>query len=313
MITIGVPCYNEEENIIPLWKEIDEVCKELHKKKDYTFEIIFVDDGSTDSTYEKLKRLPIKVIKFRKNFGQSAAIDCIFKQARGDYIVLLDGDGQNDPKDIPKLIEKIEETGYDCIGGWRKNRKDSFSKRFISKGANLLRKIFFSDKIRDSGGTLKIYRKECLGDLNLMGEMHRFIPQLLIMKGFKVDEIEVNHRERKTGKTKYGFARMLKGFLDLLVITFWMKFSSRPIHLFGGGGLVMTSFGSLLSGALTIQKIMQYKTFTLMRPLFYLGLMSIIVGIQFIMFGFLADIMVKIYYRKNRPYNIERITTYGNN
>jgi len=199
-ISVVVPVYNEEGNVAALHQEIKEVCE----REQFDYEIIFIDDGSTDQTREIMKTLkPLKAIYMRRNFGQTAAMDAGIKAAVKDYIVTMDGDRQNDPADIPNMIKYLEENKLDVVSGWRKNRKDKKAKKFTSRGANLLRKIIIKDKIHDSGCSLKIYKRECFQDVNLYGEMHRFIPALLENKGFKVGEIVVNHRERTSGKTKY--------------------------------------------------------------------------------------------------------------
>ena len=192
-ISVVVPVFNEEGNVRELHKEILEVCK----KENYKFEIIFVDDGSKDKTPEICKELkPLKYIRMRKNFGQTAAMDAGIKLAQYDYIVTMDGDRQNDPADIPKLVNYLEENDLDIVSGWRKNRKDTVMKKFTSRVANFLRGIIVKDNIHDSGCSLKIYKKECFDHINLYGEMHRFIPALLKIKGFEVGEVVVNHRPR---------------------------------------------------------------------------------------------------------------------
>ena len=190
-ISVVVPVFNEEGNVRELHKEILEVCK----KENYKFEIIFVDDGSKDKTPEICKELkPLKYIRMRKNFGQTAAMDAGIKLAQYDYIVTMDGDRQNDPADIPKLVNYLEENDLDIVSGWRKNRKDTVMKKFTSRVANFLRGIIVKDNIHDSGCSLKIYKKECFDHINLYGEMHRFIPALLKIKGFEVGEVVVNQR-----------------------------------------------------------------------------------------------------------------------
>jgi glycosyltransferase involved in cell wall biosynthesis len=307
-ISIVIPVYNEEKNIVPLYKEVKPILNSLNKD----YEIIFVDDGSKDKTLEELKKIhekdkSIKIIKFRKNFGQTAALDAGFKHASGKIIVAMDADLQNDPNDIPKLLEKINQR-YDVVSGWRKKRRDSLIKHLISRAANVLRFLIINDKIHDSGCTLKAYKKECFKDLDLYGEMHRFIPALLRWKGFKITEVVVNHRKRKFGKTKYSITRVLKGFLDMLVVKFWMQYSTRPVHLFGGLGIVSGFLGFVIALYLTILKLF-YNIPIGNRPLLFLSGLLIIIGVQFVIFGFLADIMIKIYYSKEKikPYNIEKI------
>tara|TARA_Y100000310_G_C20620602_1_gene783071 strand:+ start:327 stop:1262 length:936 start_codon:yes stop_codon:yes gene_type:complete len=302
-ISVVLPVYNEEKNLQVLYRELKEVLGELKEE----YELVFVNDGSRDRSLKVLKYLSekdskIKIIKFRKNFGQTAALDAGIKNSQGKIIIAMDSDLQNDPKDIPRLIQKLEE-GYDIVSGWRYNRKDSFSKRFISKGANLLRKVIIKDSIHDSGCTLKAYKKECFKDLKLYGEMHRFIPALLALKGFKVTEIKVNHRQRKFGKTKYTFKRTLNGFLDMILLKFWMSYSTRPIHLFGGLGVLSGIAGILIGAYLTFIKII-YKEAIANRPLLILSALLILVGLILLVFGFLADILIKIYYKDQESYSI---------
>jgi glycosyltransferase involved in cell wall biosynthesis len=303
-LSIIIPAFNEEKNIAELFKRLNAVLKTLKNK----YEIIFIDDGSTDNTYKEVKKLDkssVIILKFRRNFGQSAAWDAGFKEAKGKLIITMDADLQNDPNDIPKLINKLNE-GFDIVSGWRFNRKDSFGKKIFSKFSLMLRKLIIDDKIHDSGCSLKIYRRECLEDLDLHGEMHRYITEILALRGYKIGEVKVNHNPRKHGKTKYNLIRLPKGFLDLLVVAFWQKYSSRPIHLFGSLGIIMSLFGSLIGVYLLYVKFYLRQGIA-NRPLLLLAILSIILGIQFIIFGLIADILVKIYYSgKNKNYYIEK-------
>lgn len=305
-LSIVIPAYNEEKNIIPLYKEITGVLKKLNRD----YEIIFVDDGSKDRTFTLIESVTkkdkkVKVIKFRKNFGQTAALDAGFKNSKGKIIIAMDADLQNDPNDIPRLLNKIAE-GYDVVSGWRYKRKDGFFKNSFSRIAHLLRALITKEKIHDSGCTLKAYKKECFKDLDLYGEMHRFIPSILSWKGFKIGEIKVNHRKRKYGKTKYGLMRLIKGLLDLIVLKFWMQYSARPIHLFGGAGILSLLLGFLIGTYLIIVRTI-YKTPLYNRPLLLLVILLIVLGIQLFALGLLADIMVKNYYKKGgKYYKIEK-------
>ena len=305
-ISIVIPTYNEEENVILLYKEIKAAMDGLKKE----YEIIYVDDGSIDGTFSNLEKLnskdhKVRIIKFRKNFGQTAAMDAGFKAAKGKIIIAMDADLQNDPADIPVLLRKMDE-GYDVVSGWRYRRNDPVSKKFISVIANAMRKTLTGEKIHDSGCSLKAYRKECFDDLNLYGEMHRFIPALLMWKGFKVGEVKVNHRPRKHGKTKYTLSRVVKGALDMLVVLFWQKYSTRPIHLFGGLGLISGLLGFIIAVYLTIMKIF-YGMSLSNRPLLILSVLLMILGVQLVMFGFLADILIKVYYKDSKNYSIEKV------
>lgn len=294
-VSIVVPIYNESENLVVLHREIKQTCKQ----KNYDFEIIFVDDGSIDDSESVCASLkPLKYIQFRKNFGQTAAMDAGIKVAKHPLIVTMDGDGQNDPADIPALIKALDKKQVDVISGWRKNRQDSISKRFVSRVANVLRHFFINDNIHDSGCSLKVYRQECFASLSLYGEMHRFIPALLKIKGFKIAEIEVNHRPRRAGQTKYGLARTVKGFIDMISVWFWNKYAVRPLHLLGGMGLLCILLGGL-SSMYTI-----YYFFTggdlsnTVWPI--LSAFFIFTGIQLFISGLLADMLVKNYYENTR-------------
>lgn len=304
-ISIIVPVYNEEGNIERLHKEINEVCLE----EEYSYEIIFVDDGSQDKTGNICKTLkPLKYIRMRKNFGQTAAMDAGIKAAKYDYIITMDGDLQNDPRDIPRLIDYLEKNQLDVVSGWRKKRKDTFMKKFVSRGANFLRGILVKDNIHDSGCSLKIYRKECFLNVNLYGEMHRFIPALLKMKGFEIGEIEVNHRPRTSGKTKYNWKRTIKGFVDMVSIWFWNKYSSRPLHIFGTAGLISMFLGILCAIWSVMLFAWGYKmSNNVMPPL--LTVFFIVLGMLMFVFGLMSDIMLKTYFGSNidHTYSIKEV------
>ena len=291
-ISVVVPVFNEEGNVRELHKEILEVCK----KEDYKFEIIFVDDGSKDKTPEICKELkPLKYIRMRKNFGQTAAMDAGIKLAQYDYIVTMDGDRQNDPADIPKLVNYLEENDLDIVSGWRKNRKDTVMKKFTSRVANFLRGIIVKDNIHDSGCSLKIYKKECFDHINLYGEMHRFIPALLRIKGFEVGEVVVNHRPRTAGVTKYNWKRTIKGFVDMISLWFWSKYAVRPLHILGAGGMVSIFLGVVCAIWSIVLFALGYKmSNNIMPPL--LTVFFIIVGLLMFIFGLMSDMMSKTYY-----------------
>lgn len=308
-LSIVIPAYNEEQNVEPCYREITDVLMPLG----INYEIIFVDDGSTDLTFKKLQDLSkndkkLKVIKLRKNFGQSATLRAGLDYATGRTIVTMDADLQNDPKDIPRLLEKLEKEDLDIVCGWRFDRKDSLSKRLCSKFANRLRKKLTGETIHDSGCTLRAYIKESTENLELYGELHRYIPAMLSWKGYQIGEIKTNHRERKYGKTKYNWKRIFRGFLDLIVITFWQKYSLRPIHIFGSMGIFLSFIGGIVSVYLIILRVF-YGIGITDRPLFTVSIMSLVVGIQFFTIGILADILVKIYYGQNgrKNYLVERI------
>lgn len=304
-VSIVVPVYNEEGNVAALHKEILDVCV----REGYTFEIIFVNDGSSDKTDEICKTLsPLKYICMRKNFGQTPAMDAGIKAAQYDYIITMDGDRQNDPEDIPNLINYLEENDLDIVSGWRKNRKDTFFKKFTSRGANLLRKIFVKDNIHDSGCSLKLYKKECFDHINLYGEMHRFIPAMLMMKGFKVGEIVVNHRARTAGVTKYNWKRTFKGFADMISIWFWRNYASRPLHMFGTTGIIFFLMGILCGvWSIVLFALGLDLTDNLMPPL--LTVFFIVIGLMMFIFGLMSDILIKTYYGSeiDNSYSIKEV------
>ena len=308
-LSIVIPVFNEEENILHIVESLEPVLDSCGR----SYEIIFVDDGSTDGTFSELKNAHdknprIKSIKFRRNFGQSAALKAGFDYAMGVVVISMDGDMQNDPADIPVLLEIIENEDYDVVCGWRSERKDSISKKAFSKVANVIRRNITGDFIHDSGCTFRAYRNECVKDLDLYGETHRYIPAMLLWKGYRISEVKVKHHQRKYGVTKYNWRRIAKGFLDLIVISFWQKYSVRPIHMFGGLGLLLSVSGSLLGGYMGIERVFFGRGLS-DRPLFLLAVLMVIIGVQFVVSGILADIMIKVYYGQNerKNYLIERV------
>ncbi|MFW5804165.1 MAG: glycosyltransferase family 2 protein [bacterium] len=303
-ISLIIPVYNEQDNISSLHQEIVDVCK----KNKYNFEIIIVDDGSTDSTFKVASSLsPVKVIQLRKNFGQTAALDAGIKEAQHEYLITMDGDSQNDPADIPGMLEYMIKHELDVVAGWRKKRKDNLPKRFVSRGADILRKIIINDNIHDSGCTLKVFKKECFTDITLYGEMHRFIPALLMRSGYKIGEIVVNHRPRRNGISKYNWRRTIKGFIDMITVAFWHKFSVRPLHLLGGIGAIMI-FLSFIAFGFTIYNFfigqgMSETAWPLLTVSLFLG------GIQFFISGLIIDVLIKNYFETSgdKPYCIKKL------
>ena len=303
-LSIVIPTYNEEGNIEKLYAEIASALSTTKTKH----EIVFVDDGSSDNTFKVLENLAkkdsaVKIIKFRRNYGQTAAMLAGLQNAKGDFVVTMDADLQNDPKDIPKLLKKLNE-GYDLVCGWRMNRRDTFGKRISSKLSNILMSFLMDLNIHDSGCTLRAYRKEILENFKIYGETHRYIPAIISSQGGKVAEVAVNHRERHAGKTKYGLARLPKGLLDLITLKFISTYGSRPIHVFGGFGLGLFGLGFLGGLYLTYQKFaLGYAIAN--RPLLMLVMLLLILGALFVMNGFIAELLIRN--RETQSYKIEKI------
>lgn len=297
-LSVVVPLYNEEGNVRELHSRIRKSLVKIGKP----YEIIFVDDGSTDATVERCKGLsPLHLIRFRKNFGQTAAFDAGIKASKGDVIITMDGDLQNDPADFPILLEKLDD-GYDVVSGWRHERKDSLTKKLFSRTANLLRRLLIKDGIRDSGCSLKAYRRECFDGVDLFGEMHRFIPALLLLDGFRVTEVKVSHHPRLHGKTKYNWKRGIKGFVDMVFLWFWRKYSYRALHLFGGSGFLCVFLGSTVLLWMFVEKTL-YGASLSERIWPLVGTLLILVGVQLFVFGILVDTAVKTYYRQKGRMN----------
>ena len=300
-LSVVVPLLDEQDNLRPLHEQIT---KALEGR--YSYEIIFIDDGSTDASFATLKELHdsdprIRVIRFRKNFGQTAALSAGFVHARGDVVVALDADLQNDPADIPMLVTKLEE-GYDVVSGWRKKRHDkALTRRLPSKMANWLISRVTEVYLHDYGCTLKAYRREILEQIGLYGEMHRFIPAIASWSGAKIAECEVNHRPRTAGKAKYGLGRMSKVVLDLMTVKFLGSFSTKPIYVFGGLGL-FTALMAILFGWIVVYQKLARGTDMSGNPLFLLSAVLIITTVQFILMGLLAELLVRTYHEsQNRP------------
>ena len=288
-LSIIIPVFNEEESILELAEEISGVMKELSAE----YELIFIDDGSRDSSYDKIKSLAdkdsrINGVRFRRNYGKAAALSEGFRISKGKMIVTMDSDLQDDPAEIPVLIKKLDE-GFDVISGWKKNRKDPWTKRFPSKIFNLVTRMMSGIRIHDFNCGLKIYRSDVIKTVKVYGELHRYIPVLAKLAGFNVGELIVNHRPRKFGKTKFGASRFLKGFLDLTTVLFLGKFERNPLHFFGilGGFLFLS--GLVINGYLTIQWF--GGVWIGNRPILFLGILLLIVGMQFISLGLLAEMI----------------------
>jgi glycosyltransferase involved in cell wall biosynthesis len=308
-ISLIVPVFNEADSLPGLYAELGKACRSLGK----TYEIILVDDGSTDASFEILKGIQagdpaVKVIRFRRNFGQTAALAAGFDYSAGEIIVTLDADLQNDPEDIAALLKKMDE-GYDIVSGWRRNRKDRFlSRRVPSMLANWLISRITGVKLHDYGCTLKAFRKEVIKNINLYGELHRFIPAIASTMGVSIAEIEVRHRPRLKGRSNYNILRTPRVVLDLLTVKFLLSYSTRPLQIFGLFGLVSGFAGGLVGIWLSYERLI-LKHGIANRPLLLLAILLIVIGIQFITLGLLAEIMVRAYHESSakRIYHIKEI------
>ncbi len=295
-LSLVVPVYNEVENLTPLYERVREVLDPTG----WTYELILVDDGSTDGSDRMLadlhaKDTRVKVLRFRRNFGQTAALAAGFDYAHGDIVVSLDGDLQNDPVDIPKLVAKLNE-GYDLVNGWRLDRQDPFlNRRLPSQIANWIIGLTTQVKIHDYGCTLKAFRRDIVKNLKLYGEMHRFIPALVGDVGARITEMPVTHHPRKRGTSKYGLTRTLWVILDLLTVKFLSRYATRPSHLFGFVGLVAFFLGSAITAVLGVQRLFFGMRLS-ERPLLWLGILLVVVGVQFVTTGLLAEMLARTYH-----------------
>ncbi|HEY2901971.1 MAG TPA: glycosyltransferase family 2 protein [Polyangia bacterium] len=295
-ISVVLPIYNERENIPPLLDELEGVLRGLGK----AYEIIAVDDGSRDGSgallrTEAERRPALRVILFRGNAGQTAAFDAGFRAASGSVVVTMDADLQNDPRDIPALIAKLDE-GYDFVTGWRKNRQDGmFLRKVPSRIANWIIRSVTGTPIHDLGCSLKVYRKHLTDEMRLYGEMHRFISVIASSMGARVGEVVVNHRPRRAGKSKYGLRRTVKVMLDLITVWFMRRYLTKPIYLFGGLGASMLLAGSAVSGYVLWEKLDQ-GIWVHRNPLFMIGITCFLMGFQFLATGILAEMITRTYF-----------------
>lgn len=294
-LSVVIPVYDEVDNLAPLHEELS------HALATFDYELVYVDDGSSDGSAEVLEALAqadaehVTLVTLRRNFGQTAAIAAGIDFAQGDVIVLMDADRQNDPSDIPRLLARIEE-GYDVVSGWRRRRKDSFLNRILpSFLANRLISFVTGVWLHDFGCTLKAYRREILEGFRLYGEMHRFIPVYASSVGARIAEVEVNHRPRTRGRTKYGLERTVKVLLDLFTVKFLVDFASKPIYLFGGAGLVLI-VPSLLTLLFLLVRRFLFQVPVLGSPLFQTSTMLFILGFQSILMGLIAELLVRTYH-----------------
>lgn len=300
-LSIVIPVYNEENNVKLLCHQLKAVLDKLEESS----EIIVIDDGSTDNTFQILKSLhdeinELKIIRFRTNFGQTAALSAGFDKAKGNIIITIDADLQNDPCDMPKLLEKMREGGYDVVSGWRRHRKDPFLRRKLpSYFANKFISWMTGVNLHDYGCTLKAYKKEIVREIDLYGQMHRFIPALAKWVGGKIGEVEVVHHKRKHGKSKYGISRTMRVILDLITVKFLLSYSSSPIQIFGLIGLLSGVIGFLWTGYLVVQRVFFYVPLG-GRPAFLLAIMLMFIGVQFISIGLLGELLIRTYHESQR-------------
>jgi len=287
-VSVVVPLFNEEESLRPLYAELAGTLG-----PETAWEVVFVDDGSTDGSYAELKRLHeefpnVRVVQLRRNFGKAAALSAGFQQARGEMIVTIDADLQDDPAEIPHLLAMLDE-GYDLVSGWKVRRRDSFARRMFSRLYNRTTGFVTGVRLHDMNCGLKAYRAEVVRDLRLYGELHRYVPVLAHHRGFKVGERPVNHRPRRHGSSRYGFERFLRGFFDLLTVAFMGRYRYRPLHLFGGLGLATGFLGFLILLYLTAIKI--GGSGIGQRPLLLLGALLVVVGIQLLSLGLVGEMI----------------------
>ena len=302
-ISLVVPLFNEEESILPLINEIRKAIKPLNKP----YEVVFVDDGSTDKSLQVIKEAAksdnrLKFISFRKNYGKSAALQVGFKAATGDAVITMDADLQDDPHEVPNLLKKLDE-GYDLCSGWKKERFDPFIKKYSSRFFNFVTRIISGIKIHDFNCGLKAYRREVVQNLNVYGELHRYVPVLAKWQGFTVTEIPVKHHKRRYGKTKFGISRFFKGFIDLITVTFVSRYVKRPMHFFGFFGALSFLVGLIVNGYLTVEWLAGRPLSN--RPMLFLGMLLIIVGVQFFSVGLLGEMMVHQNNKDDREYVVK--------
>jgi glycosyltransferase involved in cell wall biosynthesis len=291
-VSVVIPLLNEEESL----RDLHDQLKNALARVPGNYELIFVDDGSTDNSFKVLRELKsrnprVKAIRFRRNYGKSAALQVGFQKAQGEFVITMDADLQDDPAEIPNLIKELR-GGYDVVSGWKKKRKDPLGKTIPSKFFNFVTGMVTGIKIHDFNCGLKGYKLDVVKSVNVYGELHRYIPALAHWAGFRVGETIVNHRPRRYGKTKFGMARYSRGFLDLLTVVFTTRYFSRPLHLFGGWGILSIMAGLITSAWLVYEKYMNGQPLS-NRPLFIVALIMVIVGVQFVSMGLLGELITK--------------------
>jgi glycosyltransferase involved in cell wall biosynthesis len=289
MLSVVVPVHNEERSVALLYDELRSALEPLGTE----WETVFVDDGSTDGTFAALTRLHagadnVRVVRLRRNFGKAAALGAGFDQVRGETVVTIDGDLQDDPFEIPRLLAKLEE-GFDLVSGWKAHRRDPLSRRVLSRVFNRVTSLFSGVRLHDMNCGLKAYRAEVVHGVRLYGELHRFIPVLAHYRGFRIAELPVNHRPREHGRSRYGIERYLRGFLDLLTVSFIGRYRHRPLHLFGGLGLGLGVLGIGILVYLTVVKALGHAIGG--RPLLLLGVLLVVVGLQFFSLGLISEMI----------------------
>lgn len=307
LITVVAPCLNEADSVEPLTDKLCDALVEL-TGSEQRFEIVFVDDGSTDETPSRLRALQrehesVRVVTFRRNFGKASALMAGFETASAPLVVSIDSDLQDDPHAITDLLAKLYE-GHDVVSGWKVDRKDPLTKRLPSLIFNKTLALFSGVELHDYNCGLKAYRREAIEELHIYGELHRYIPVLLHYRGFRVTEIPVDHFPRKFGRSKYGFERFTRGFLDLLTVLLLTRYASRPLHAFGGVGLVVAAIGFAIMAYLTVLKF-AYGVALSDRPLLSLGVLLVVVGVQFISTGLLGEMLAREHQEKLQPYVLD--------
>ena len=303
-ISVVAPAFDEERSVALLFEELQATLDPLATP----WEVVFVDDGSTDGTFAALTRLHdanenVRVVRLRRNFGKSAALAAGFEQARGDVVVTIDADLQDDPAEIPRLLAKLDE-GFDLVSGWKSRRRDPWTRRVLSRVFNRLASAVSGLTLHDVNCGLKAYRAEVVHDLRIYGELHRFLPVLAHERGYCVAELPVNHRARNHGRSRYGLERYLRGFLDLLTVSLVGRYRHRPLHLFGGIGLVLGAIGTVVLAYLTALKIAGEAIGH--RPLLILGVLLVVVGLQLFSLGLLGEMIRSLHEERAGQHERER-------